>query len=57
MLGVLLGWQPSQGPEGDALGDLRTAPREARRMLGVILGWQPPQGPEAAALKRLHGDA
>lgn len=55
MLGVLLGWQPAQGPEGDAVGDLRLAPREARRMLGVLLGWQPPQGPEEAALQQLYG--
>lgn len=53
MLGVLMGWQPAQGPEGTALLDLRTSPAEARRMLGVLLGWQPPQGPEGAALERL----
>ena len=55
MLGVLLGWQRAQGPENDALGDLRLAPRESRRMLGVLLGWQPPQGPEQAAVKDLRG--
>lgn len=55
MLGVILGWQPAQGPEGAALLDLRTSPVEARRMLGVLLGWQPPQGPEEAALQRLYG--